>query len=207
MGDTTSSSSATATVVPPLVPSNVPLPRTITMQSQQQQHQQRPSQHVLGQVGYYCTDTCTPIFGALRAEVESDAALVRAAVAHHALAQQQQQQQPYYSVVSYILPTHPGHHAATDSFGGYCYLNHAAAIAKALSLSSNDGAKYYHCGKVSLHCDPDHEYPFHSGFADQTGSGPGAPRLDSLAGPWIPLLVHEFPCWTKNFLSGQRIPC
>jgi acetoin utilization deacetylase AcuC-like enzyme len=24
---------------------------------------------------------------------------------------------------------------------------------------------------VSLHCHPDHDYPFHSGFADETGSG------------------------------------
>jgi acetoin utilization deacetylase AcuC-like enzyme len=27
---------------------------------------------------------------------------------------------------------------------------------------------------VSLHCDPDFEYPFHSGFSDQTGVGDGA---------------------------------
>ena len=142
---------------------------------------------MLGQVGYYCTDTCTPVFGALRAELQGDAALVRAAVAHA-----QQQQQPQFTV-SYLLPTHPGHHAATDSFGGYCYLNHAAAIAKTLSLSSSSTTERarvaildvdYHCGNgtveildedpailvVSLHCDPDHEYPFHSGFADQTGS-------------------------------------
>jgi acetoin utilization deacetylase AcuC-like enzyme len=45
----------------------------------------------------------------------------------------------------------------------------------------------YHCGNgtasifyedptvlmVSLHCDPDFDYPFHSGFSDQTGLGAG----------------------------------
>jgi len=173
MGFLDVTASAASSTVPPLVPGNVPLPRTMG---------QRPSRHVLGQVGYYCTDTCTPVFGALRAELHKDAALVRAAVAH---AQQEQ-----YSV-SYVLPTHPGHHAATVSFGGYCYVNHAAAIAKTLSLSpTKERARVaildvdYHCGNgtdeildedasilvVSIHCDPDHEYPFHSGFADQTGS-------------------------------------
>lgn len=45
----------------------------------------------------------------------------------------------------------------------------------------------YHCGNgtasifyqdpsvlvASIHCDPDHEYPFHSGFADETGANEG----------------------------------
>lgn len=45
----------------------------------------------------------------------------------------------------------------------------------------------YHCGNgtasifyedpsvlvVSIHCDPDYDYPFHSGSANQTGAGPG----------------------------------
>lgn len=26
---------------------------------------------------------------------------------------------------------------------------------------------------ISIHCDPDFEYPFHSGFADEDGAGPG----------------------------------
>jgi acetoin utilization deacetylase AcuC-like enzyme len=34
-----------------------------------------------------------------------------------------------------MLPHHPGQDAATDSFGGYCYLYHAAAIAQTLSLT------------------------------------------------------------------------
>jgi hypothetical protein len=55
--------------VPPLVPAAVPLPRA--------PHRQRPSSHVLGQVGYYCTDTVTPVFAGLRSELRRDAAIVR----------------------------------------------------------------------------------------------------------------------------------
>jgi acetoin utilization deacetylase AcuC-like enzyme len=94
--------------------------------------------------------------------------------------------------IAYALPTHPGHHAATDSFGGYCYVNHAARAAKLLQSKLN-GAKVaildvdYHCGNgtasifyqdasvlvVSIHCDPDWDYPFHSGFKEETGAEEG----------------------------------
>ena len=109
------------------------------------------------------------------------------------------------ATVSYIVLTHPGHHALT-CFGGACYVNHAAGLAQnVVSLSSPTAGTAtagtttathkgdtrvavldvdYHCGSgtasiffashqvlvVSLHCDPDHDYPFHMGFADQTGS-------------------------------------
>jgi acetoin utilization deacetylase AcuC-like enzyme len=96
--------------------------------------------------------------------------------------------------VAYAITTHPGHHAAQDSFGGYCYLNHAAYAAKLLLQSRTTNIQKvaildvdYHCGNgtasifyedpsvlvVSLHCDPDVEYPFHSGFASQQGFGEG----------------------------------
>ena len=93
--------------------------------------------------------------------------------------------------VVYAMPTHPGHHAAYDSFGGYCYLNQVAYAARL--LQDRVGPKVavldvdYHAGNgtaaifyddpnvlvVSIHCDPDYDYPFHSGFSDQTGSGEG----------------------------------
>ena len=157
---------------PALIPSNAPLGRDLY---------QRPSKHVIGQMGYYCTDTCTPIFSSLFSELCMDAAIIEMAVG-----------KALQSGVSYALPTHPGHHAAKDSFGGYCYVNHAARAAKLLQ-SKLDGAKVavldvdYHCGNgtasifykdpsilvVSIHCDPDWDYPFHSGFADETGAEEG----------------------------------
>lgn len=97
----------------PLIPGNTPLPR---------ERFQRPSKNVMGQIGYYCTDTCTPIFDELLEELQWDVAVLEMAL--EALAKS-------YKVV-YALPTHPGHHAAHNSFGGYCYLNHAAFAARQL---------------------------------------------------------------------------
>ncbi len=105
-------SMAVSTGTPPLVPGNVPLPR---------EPYQRPSQNVMGQIGYYCTDTCTPIFGCLKEELQWDVAVMKHAIDHI---------QDHKTV--YALATHPGHHAAHDSFGGYCYLNHAAFCARQL---------------------------------------------------------------------------
>lgn len=159
-----------------LIPIATPLMRT---NQQQQQQQQKPSQHVLGQMGYYCTDTCTPMFAGIREELEHDAYLVHQALTLLEAAQQN---------TLFLLPTHPGHHAAADCFGGYCYTNHAAAVAAGILVQKHRAVAIldvdYHCGNgtaaifdnnpdvlvVSLHCDPNFDYPFHDGFADDTGS-------------------------------------
>ena len=90
----------------------------------------------------------------------------------------------------YALARPPGHHAAADSYAGYCFLNNAAIAAAAWA---ERGARVaildvdYHHGNgtqqifaarsdvcfVSLHADPAHEYPFFSGYADEHGVGPG----------------------------------
>ncbi|CAB9498170.1 Acetylpolyamine amidohydrolase 2 [Seminavis robusta] len=154
--------------IPALIPGNTPLPRD---------PHQRPSRNVMGQMGYYCTDNCTPIFGQLLSELQEDAAIVQ-----HALQLATSQPQ----AVVYAIPTHPGHHAATDSFGGYCYLNQAAHAAQTLLQQQNAYERVaildidYHCGNgtasifynhphvlvASIHCHPDHDYPFHSGFTE-----------------------------------------
>ena len=72
----------------------------------------------------------------------------------------------------YAMVTHPGHHAAADSFGGYCYVNHVAAMAKLIVTSQGKKVAIldvdYHVGNgtasifyhdpsvlvVSIHCDP-----------------------------------------------------
>ncbi|ACI65812.1 predicted protein [Phaeodactylum tricornutum CCAP 1055/1] len=172
---------------PPLIPSNRPLPRDSV---------HRPSQHVIGQVGYYCTDDCTPIFAGIGKELVQDAATTEAAV-QRALSAPGSAAPP--AVVVYAVPTHPGHHAAYDSFGGYCYVNHVAAAARLWqTYTIRDPTKAvkpkvaildvdYHAGNgtasifyddptvlvVSIHCDPDFDYPFHSGFAEETGTGDG----------------------------------
>ena len=92
---------------------------------------------------------------------------------------------------AYALCRPPGHHAARGTYGGYCYLNNAALAAQALldagcrrvSVIDVD----YHHGNgtqeifwerddvqfVSLHGDPETEYPWFLGYADERGSGRG----------------------------------
>jgi acetoin utilization deacetylase AcuC-like enzyme len=183
---------------PPLIPCNYPLPRV-------GHQQQRRSKNVMGQIGYYCTDTCTPVFAELLEELHCDARIVSTAV-DIAINNNTPN-------VVYALCTHPGHHAARDSFGGYCYVNNAALTARLLqerlvvssSLSSPQQALPkvvildvdYHCGNgtasifyndpntfvISIHCHPDYEYPFHSGYGDETGGD----QADGLT-LYIPLL-------------------
>jgi acetoin utilization deacetylase AcuC-like enzyme len=158
-----------------IVPINMPLPRVST---------ERPSQHVLGQMGYYCTDNCTPLFSALYQEVCADASVLSFATSPPAEMTTKKVVLP--GAVYYCLLTHPGHHAAYDSFGGYCYVNHVVALAQEPGTAILDVD--YHAGNgtismchdtkvgltgdnrvcvVSIHCDPDYDYPFHSGSADE----------------------------------------
>lgn len=94
----------------PLIPINTPLPRD--------PYQRSPS-NVMGEIGFYCTDMCTPIMKPLLEELQMDSAIVQAAV-----------DKAVDGEFVYAIPTHPGHHAAKDSFGGYCYLNQAAFAAR-----------------------------------------------------------------------------
>lgn len=92
---------------------------------------------------------------------------------------------------AFALCRPPGHHAAPDMMGGYCYINNAAIAAE--SLRRNGKGKVaildldYHHGNgtqsifydrddvlfVSIHGDPDYDYPHYLGFADETGEGKG----------------------------------
>lgn len=92
---------------------------------------------------------------------------------------------------SFALCRPPGHHAARDLYGGYCFLNNAAIAAEGLL---QDGAKRvaildvdFHHGNgtqdifyarddvyfASLHGTPEQAFPHFLGFADETGSGVG----------------------------------
>ncbi len=169
--------------IPPLIPCNFAFPRDNNRFNNH--HPQRSSKNVMGKVGYYCTDTCTPIISELVEELKIDGRIVSKAVSMAI--------DPTKSAVIYAVCTHPGHHASYDSFGGYCYVNNAALAARLfqekLSTKSNKTPKIaildvdYHCGNgtasifyddpsvlfISIHCHPDFEYPFHSGFGDETG--------------------------------------
>lgn len=93
---------------------------------------------------------------------------------------------------AFALCRPPGHHAAQDMYGGYCFLNNAAIAAQRLL---DGGAKRvavldvdFHHGNgtqaifydradvffASLHGDPAFEFPHFLGGVDETGDGAGA---------------------------------
>ncbi|MFC4259255.1 histone deacetylase family protein [Marinobacter lacisalsi] len=92
---------------------------------------------------------------------------------------------------AFALCRPPGHHAAADLFGGYCFFNNAAIAAQAFL---DQGAKRvaildvdFHHGNgtqsifyrrndvltISLHGDPDLVFPHFLGFEDEIGEGDG----------------------------------
>jgi len=147
----------------------------------------RKPQTIAGRVGYYTFDLSCPIVAGTYA-----AAL---AAANCALTGAKLIQAGERAVFALCRP--PGHHAGRDFAGGYCYLNNACIAAKYLSsppLGGIEGGPRvalldidYHCGNgsqdifydsaevltISLHADPNHQYPYFTGYADETGSGPG----------------------------------
>jgi acetoin utilization deacetylase AcuC-like enzyme len=93
--------------------------------------------------------------------------------------------------VVYGLCRPPGHHATTDQFGGYCYLNNASIAAQRLLDRGADRVGIldvdYHHGNgtqaifydrsdvtfISIHADPRVEFPYFAGHANEVGTGAG----------------------------------
>ncbi|MEO1467541.1 MAG: histone deacetylase family protein [Pseudomonadota bacterium] len=93
---------------------------------------------------------------------------------------------------AFALCRPPGHHAAQDMYGGYCFLNNAAIAAEALRSAGHDRVAVldvdFHHGNgtqaifydradvlfASLHGDPDQAFPHFLGGAEETGAGAGA---------------------------------
>ena len=91
---------------------------------------------------------------------------------------------------AYALCRPPGHHAGRDFSGGYCYFNNTAIAARLLSARGPVTILDidYHHGNgtqdifweddrvltISIHCDPQVDYPYFVGYADETGAGKGA---------------------------------
>ena len=136
---------------------------------------------VAAQLGWWCFETTTPLtegtYVAARSSV--DVALTTAALVLRD-----------GDRAAYGLCRPPGHHAATSVYGGYCFFNNAAVVAH---HAASAGARValldvdYHHGNgsqqifydrddvlyASVHADPARAYPFTTGFADETGAGPG----------------------------------
>jgi acetoin utilization deacetylase AcuC-like enzyme len=118
--------------------------------------------------------------------------------------------------VAMALTRPPGHHAGSDFFGGYCFLNNAALAAQALREAGAQRVAIvdvdYHHGNgtqsifyeradvltVSVHGDPTTEYPFYLGYADERGAGAG---LDANLNLPLPAGTG-FAAWTRALEQG-----
>jgi acetoin utilization deacetylase AcuC-like enzyme len=143
---------------------------------------QRVPQSIAGKLGYYAMAAETSISdgtwqaACLAADVALTGAEKIRGGAHAAFA----------------LCRPPGHHAGYDLYGGYCFLNNAAIAAQYLrdhgagriaildvDFHHGNGTQdiFYQRADVlfaSLHGDPAQEFPYFSGYADETGAGAGA---------------------------------
>ncbi len=139
----------------------------------------RPRHHPLW-MGLVCTDAVTPLkqHTYRAAKGSADAAQTAADLVLRGEERQ-----------VYALCRPSGHHAGPRVFGGYCYFNNAALAAELLS-SGGQGVLLdidFHHGNgtqeifwrredvytASIHCDPDIEYPYYTGYANEVGDGPG----------------------------------
>ncbi|MBK9209427.1 MAG: histone deacetylase family protein [Anaerolineales bacterium] len=134
---------------------------------------------LLGKAGYYMMDLSACIMGATY-----EAALASANCALNAAQEAVNSQRSAFG-----LCRPPGHHAGKDYAGGYCFINNASVAANWLSAKGKVALLDidYHAGNgtqdifyerddvltISIHGDPDYEYPHYVGFADETGAGAG----------------------------------
>ena len=154
---------------------SVLLPATFALR----RHPQKPA-GLLGRMGYYLMDLSACIVeGTYRAALSS---------ANCALSAAEAVLQGDHAAFALCRP--PGHHAGRDYAGGYCYINNAAVAANWLSTHGRVALLDidYHCGNgtqdifydrrdvltISIHADPNFEYPHFWGYAGETGTGPGS---------------------------------
>lgn len=141
----------------------------------------RKPRSLMGQLGYYCNDMMTPIMAHTwdvaywTAQTALSAAALVAAEGDSK---------------AYALCRPPGHHAGSNFFGGYCYLNNAAIAAHWLvqqgyrvavldiDFHHGNGTQDIFYGRsdvltCSIHIDPLLDYPGFWGYADEYGTGHG----------------------------------
>jgi acetoin utilization deacetylase AcuC-like enzyme len=121
---------------------------------------------------------------------------------------------------AFALCRPPGHHAARDLYGGYCFLNNAAIAAQYLRDSGAARVAIldvdFHHGNgtqdifydrpdvlfVSVHGDPAEAFPYFSGYADEIGAGAGEGFNFNLPLP----RATDFPAWRGALGAGlERI--
>jgi acetoin utilization deacetylase AcuC-like enzyme len=118
---------------------------------------------------------------------------------------------------AFALTRPPGHHAAGDVFGGFCYLNNIAIAAQYLADAGMRPAILdvdYHHGNgtqaifyarddvffASIHADPNYAFPHFLGFADETGAGAGEDKNLNLPMP----AGTDWPHYSAAFEAARR---
>jgi acetoin utilization deacetylase AcuC-like enzyme len=170
-------------------------------------HAQEPEE-IDGKISYFSFDAATPITAGTWAAVcgSADVALTGERMVANG------------ERAAFALCRPPGHHAGADAYGGYCFLNNAAIAAQAM----RDGGAAriaildidYHHGNgtqsifydradvlfVSLHGHPAQEYPYFSGYAEETGAGAGEGFNLNLPLRW----GSGFEAWGEALDAGCR---
>lgn len=141
----------------------------------------RPPQHIDGRAGYYALASETAITQGTWAAAQASCASAQAA--QRAVAGGER--------AAFALCRPPGHHAARDMFGGYCFLNNAAVAAQMfrdagaarvavldIDFHHGNGTQdiFFERGDVltvSIHGRPQECFPYFLGYADETGAGAG----------------------------------
>lgn len=130
------------------------------------------------QIGLFSNDLITPIFQNTFTQALSSAS--------NGFVVSNYIKQGYKKI--YCANINPGHHAQTNKYGGYCYLNNGAICAKSLLVDAElNYSKIaildldYHAGDgtaqifksepnvltVSIHINPLYDYPFYSGYQEE----------------------------------------
>lgn len=153
---------------------------------------QREPQAIDGRLSYFSFDAGTPITAGTWRAASTSAEV--ALTAERLVASSER--------AAFALCRPPGHHAASDTYGGYCFLNNAAIAAQAaldggasrvaiLDIDYHHGngtqSIFYERAEVlfaSIHGDPRQEFPYFLGYADETGSGPGEGFNRNYPLPW-----------------------
>lgn len=143
--------------------------------------QQRIPDHIEGRMGYFALAGETAISNGTweAARASANVALTAQAAIQNGAGE------------AFALCRPPGHHAAGDLYGGYCFINNASVAAQAfLDQGANRVAILdvdFHHGNgtqdifynrsdvmfLSLHGDPKEAFPHFLGYADETGAGAG----------------------------------
>ncbi len=143
--------------------------------------QQRVPEAIDAKLGYYAMAAETAITSGTWQAARSSANV--------ALSAQRHVQEGAQAAFALCRP--PGHHAASDLYGGYCFLNNAAIAAQAfldggasrvaildVDFHHGNGTQAIFYGRddvlfASLHGDPRQAFPNFLGYADETGKGAG----------------------------------